>query len=330
MKSPKFGRDFRNYVFDQIRIRLYGFTFDERVKYRLLQKKLAMKEASPADLKKAQAELSGLAKLRRERIEGQTKRVLNGPPSHGAFSRCFQAADRPLDVMGTVPSIKDASGANPVWGKVEEAGPPYILHFDGSYSSLPGVRSITSVKQGLVGWSSLAGDLIQRTVTGKGKDNSAWVSLGLEWSGTIPEKGMWALRRNGPEPLFMSGRHRVIASGWALSEYDAAVSVYGGMVVRVATASPDDFWSASYGPIRSSDATRSEDREKSFYEELKLPSEVIINAPGEAYVGVTIFLNIDLWADPDDENSLAFSEIGTFGIPANLMSDAEDLWQLFP
>ncbi len=329
MKLSKFGREFKNHVFDQIRIRLYGFTFEERIKYRLLQEKLAKKEVPAAELKKLQAELSGLAKLRRERIQGQSRVIWNSPPGHGADMR-YSYREGPAVEIGKVPSIKDAAGGGAFWDRWEKVGPPYPLHFDGSYSSLSGIRSITEVKEGLIGWSAQAGDLIQRTVTGMGKDNSACVSLGLEWSGTIPEKGMWALRRSGggSYPLFMSGRHRVIASGCFLSDYDASVSVFGGMVVRVATA--DHFWSASFGPIRSSDSTRSEDREKYFVEELGLPSEVIIDAPGEAYVGVTLFVNADLWADPDDNNSLAFAEIGTFGIPANAIYEAGNLWKIDP
>jgi hypothetical protein len=123
----------------------------------------------------------------------------------------------------------------------------------------------------------------------------------------------------------LKGRHRVIASGWMASRYDASGSVSGGMFIVVADSNSQVF---DCGPLTSQDSPRSDDREQSFYRELVFPSGAIISALRETRVSIVRFVNVDLCADPDDDDSPAFAQIDAFGIPMNATGDALEPWQV--
>jgi hypothetical protein len=179
------------------------------------------------------------------------------------------------------------------------------------------------VRDGVIGWAD-AGD---KALTGDGGEANAHFQWVLQWYAPLSVAGIYELERfpSAPDFMFVLGRHRVIASGWVRSSFDAAVSVSCGITLSIVG---QNFQALFFAGGNSSDSTRSEDREKPFDLEMTLPDDVIIQTDSRADLWLTAWLAADLFADPDDNESLAFFDGDIFGVPANTMADADRIWRI--
>jgi len=321
-------------------IKLSGLTFEERVELRTSLRRLA----TPTRVQKGEAErlqtrTKALLQLRRQRVGDELARLKGAATETRIFFRQFPKLQPPHSVIIPYqPSVRDWQQTwqqhqeFQAWLQQQQAQDPCTpIPFSSGWSSFPGLRNILDVRGGLLGWGASAGDTVEKTITGDGSQAEVGFTLHLTWQVQLPAGGAFIIRRNPsaffPSYVTASGRHRVIASGWAGSGYDASVSVFGGMFVQVVEP---NFQTIEFGPIESSDSTRSEDREKRFSQILNLPDEIVVVANTAASLYIVVFLDAELFADSDDNDSLAYLRIDSFGLPMNTFADASSLWRLCP
>jgi hypothetical protein len=300
-------------VFEEMRLRQTGLTTKESVEMREIALRLSRRADSASEtersrLAKRHAELCS---VRKQRVLKQTQRKEEIERPHIAYK------------MHHLPPGRRANQVLPFCADTGAAPLCTNLTFDVGQSSFPNAPQVVQVRDGVIGW----GDAGDKALTGDGGEDNAHFLWALQWHALLSVPGIYELERfpDAPDFIFVLGRHRVIASGWVRSSFDASVSVSCGITLSVVGQS---FQAMSLAIGNSSDSTRSEDREKPFNLEMTLPDDVVIQTDSRADLYLTAWLATDLVVNPDDSESLALFDGDLFGIPANTMADAERIWRI--
>jgi hypothetical protein len=301
-------------IVEEMRQRQTGLTTKETEEIRDIARRLARRDDSGSE-----GERGRLAKRHAELCSQRKARVLKHMQHDAKGSEVPRIAYK----MHHLPGQRRANQLLPFCVDAEPAPLCTNLTFDSGQSTFPNAPQVVEVRNGVIGWSD-AGD---KTLTGDGGEASAHFLWVLQWHAPLSVAGVYELERfpQAPDFIFVLGRHRVIASGWFQSSFDAAVWVFCGINLTVAG---QNFQSMSLATGNSSDATRSEDREKPFDLEMTLPDDVIIQTDSRADLWLTAWLGADLFVNPDDSESLAFFDGDIFGIPAVTMADADRIWRI--
>ncbi len=173
---------------------------------------------------------------------------------------------------------------------------------------------ITTVRQGIVGWGDQSNPPPRMVNTGSESGQTLNGNLDLYWRVTIPHDGIFAVRPNQTRPSFpVFGSHTVRGRGWYFSSNDARVEVHAWVIVYLG-----GHWLEARHEVISSDATRSENRTRSFGAWVDLPGRVTFQAQEGQELGMIVRLYGQTWAN---DEGLAEININTFGLPSNMVED---------
>ena len=301
-------------LFEEMRQRQTGLNTEETAELRDIARRLSRRDDRGSEGERAQ-----LAKRHSELCRQRKQRALKQMQENQQSTEGRRIAYRRQHLPQRIPT-------HPFFRVPEESAPPPLctnLIFDVGQSTFPNAPAVEEVRDGVIGWAD-AGD---KTLTGGSEQVTAHFLWVLQWYAPLSVAGIYELERfpSAPDFMFVLGRHRVIANGWVWSTFDAAVSVSCGITLSVVG---QNFQAMFLAAGNSSDSTRSEDREKLFDLEMTLPDDVIIQTDSRADLWLTAWLAADLFADPDDGESLALFDGDLFGIPANTMADADRIWRI--
>ncbi len=174
--------------------------------------------------------------------------------------------------------------------------------------------AVTAVTQGIVGWGDQSNPPPRIVNAGSGDGQTINGNLDLYWRASVPHNGIFAMRPNQGRPSFaVFGSHTVRGRGWRFSSNDARVEVHAWVIVYL-----DTEWLEARHAVISSDATRSENRTKSFGEWVNLPGRITFQAQAGQELGMEVRLYGETWAN---DEGLAEINIDTFGLPSNVIED---------
>jgi hypothetical protein len=120
-------------------------------------------------------------------------------------------------------------------------------------------------------------------------------NLDLYWRASIPHSGIFAMRPNQVRPSFpVFGSHKVSGRGWRFSSNDARVGIHAWVIVYLGIR-----WIEARHQVISSDATRSENRTRSFGRWVDLPGRITFQAEAGQELGMIVRLYGETWANDE-------------------------------
>lgn len=175
---------------------------------------------------------------------------------------------------------------------------------------------VNYVAQGIVGWRVHSNPPPKMTNTGSGNGQIINGNLDLYWQTTVPHNGIFAMRPNQNRSSFaVFGSHKVRGRGWYFSGNDARVEVHAWVIVYLGTQ-----WLDARHVVVSWDATKSENRTKSFGRWVDLPGRITFQANAGQQLGMIVRLYGETWAN---DEGLAEINIDLFGVPSNVLDDMD-------
>jgi hypothetical protein len=172
---------------------------------------------------------------------------------------------------------------------------------------------IDGIHNGMAGWGEFSARPPRIVNTGSGDGMNMDGNLDLTWSIPVPHTGIFRLPLGGR--VLYEGTHRVRGEGWAWSSNDARAEIQSWFILYL-----DDAWITSRNSVVSWDATKSENRTKSFSAWIDLPTDIYFEARAGQSLGLIARLEAHTWANSE---GLSEVHIGRFGMTANAFTDLD-------
>ena len=152
------------------------------------------------------------------------------------------------------------------------------------------------------------------TNTGSGDGQLINGNLDLYWRTTVPHDGIFAMQPTQNRSSFaVFGSHKVRGRGWYFSSNDARVEVHAWVIVYL-----DSQWLDARHVVVSTDATKSENRTRSFGRWVDLPGRITFQANAGQELGMIVRLYGETWAN---DEGLSEINVDLFGVPSNWLND---------
>jgi hypothetical protein len=305
----------------KVQLQEFGWTFQERAEMISCSRRLANPgKSADSELEPIRARCKELELLRQRRLREKLERRRKPTGEERVLFQFGQQA---------APTIQQGR-QRPAWGLVADqvlpglAGPCIRLPLIDVSTTFPDARQPTDVRSGLIGWQS-PDDFLHLWIFSpeKGKEHQNYYCQ-LVWETTLVP-GIHQVVRVGPSHLLVRGEHGVGALGWGASSFEASVSVTASFNAIVAEQGAELI---THAATRSSDRTRSEARVKPFNLDLPLPDSATVVTRTTARLSLVALLEIQLFADSDDELSLAYIDVIQYGLPANVWADGSNVWEI--
>lgn len=235
--------------------------------------------------------------------------------AHTEPERAVTRAPTATELAAGIPEYAGPTGpVVPIFCGVRSFELPYVGgHADPEFGTELGANQVV---QGLVGWGDHSNPPPAMVNSGSGNGQLINGNLDLYWEATVPHDGIFAVNPRAWRSSFpVFGSHRVRGRGWYFSSNDARVEVHAWVIVYL-----DGAWLDARHEVVSWDATKSENRTKSFGAWIDLPGRITFDAQGGQHLGMIVRLSGQTWAN---DEGLAEINVDTFGIPSNVMDDMD-------